>query len=116
VDAIEYLLERGARIHAHDPQAWRRAEERFGNRIQQFENKYAAVCGANALVIMTEWDAYKSPDYHELSEHLTDRVIFDGRNILDANEVRQAGLVYVGIGRSAPFNEPGERAELQSAG
>ena len=80
------------------PQALRRAEDRFGNRIKQFENKYAAVCGAHALVIMTEWDAYKSPDYHELGERLTDRVIFDARNILDANEVRQAGLVYVGIG------------------
>ena len=99
VDTIEYLVQRGAHIQAHDPQALRRAEERFGNRIKQFENKYAAVCGANALVIMTEWDAYKSPDYHELSERLTDRVIFDGRNILEANEVRQAGLVYVGIGR-----------------
>ena len=99
VDAIEYLLQRGARIQAHDPQALRRAEDRFGNRIQQCDNKYAAVCGAHALAIMTEWDAYKSPDYHELGERLADRVVFDARNILDANEVRQAGLVYVGIGR-----------------
>ena len=99
VDTIEYLLQRGAHIQAHDPQAMKRAEERFGSRIKQFENKYAAVCGADALVIMTEWDAYKSPDYHELSERLADRVIFDGRNILEANEVRQAGLVYIGIGR-----------------
>ncbi len=100
VDAIEYLLQRGACIQAHDPQALRRAEDRFGNRVKQFENKYAAVCGAHALAIMTEWDAYKSPDYHELSDRLADRVIFDGRNILEANEVRRAGLVYVGIGRS----------------
>ena len=101
VDAIEYLLQRGAHIQAHDPQALRRAEDRFGNRIKTFENKYDAVCGAHALVIMTEWDAYKSPDYHELGERLADRVIFDARNILDANEVRRAGLVYVGIGRPA---------------
>ncbi|HWB99831.1 MAG TPA: UDP-glucose/GDP-mannose dehydrogenase family protein [Bryobacteraceae bacterium] len=97
---IEYLLERGAHIHAHDPQALRRAQGLFGDRIKPFDNKYTAVCGANALVIMTEWDAYKSPDYHELSERLSDRVIFDGRNILDADEVRQANLDYVGIGRS----------------
>ena len=50
---------------------------------------------------MTEWDAYKSPDYRELGEQLKDRVVFDGRNILDANEVQQAGLVYFGIGRAA---------------
>jgi UDPglucose 6-dehydrogenase len=101
VDAIEYLLQRGAHINAHDPQALRRAEGLFRDRIRRFENKYAAVCGANALMIMTEWDAYKSPDYHELGTQLADRVIFDGRNILEANEVRKAGLVYIGIGR--PF-------------
>ena len=99
VATIEYLLERGARIQAHDPQALGRAGEYFGDRIKQFENKYAAVCGADALVIMTEWDAYKSPDFHELGDRLTDRVIFDGRNILEPIEVRKAGLVYVGIGR-----------------
>jgi UDPglucose 6-dehydrogenase len=48
---------------------------------------------------MTEWDVYKSPDYELLSRHLLDRVIFDGRNILDPAEVRQAGLCYTGIGR-----------------
>jgi UDPglucose 6-dehydrogenase len=113
VDAIEYLLERGAHIQAHDPQALGRAEERFGNRVKHFENKYAAVCGADALMIMTEWDAYKSPDYHELGERLANRIIFDGRNILDANEVRQAGLVYVGIGR---LTQGGQLSHPISAG
>ena len=108
VDAIEYLLQRGARVQAHDPQALRRAEDHFGNRIKQFDNKYAAVAGADALVIMTEWDTYKSPDYHELSERLSDRVIFDARNILEANEVRKAGFAYVGIGRP-------QASELQPA-
>ena len=98
VDGIEYLLQRGARIQAHDPQALQRAEAHFGDRIKLVRNKYEAVSGANALVIMTEWDAYKSPDYHELSERLEDRVIFDGRNILQAAEVQKAGLGYVGMG------------------
>ena len=99
ITAIEYFLERGARVHAHDPQALGRAADHFGGRMQGFDNKYAAVCGADALIIMTEWDAYKSPDFRELSERLSDRVIFDARNILDAEEVRQAGLSYFGIGR-----------------
>lgn len=98
-EVIEYLAERGARIQAHDPRALWRDGGRFGDRIKQVDNKYAAVCGANALVIMTEWDAYKSPDYGELSERLADRVVFDARNILDAVEARRAGLVYVGTGR-----------------
>lgn len=99
VDCIEYLLERGASIHAHDPQAGQRAQARFGDRIVLFDNKYETVRGADALVIMTEWDTYKSPDYDELSTHLKDGVLFDGRNILGPAEVRKAGLLYVAIGR-----------------
>ena len=97
LEAIEYLLQRGARIHAHDPQASRRAQEHFGDRIKHCDDKYAAVCGADALVIMTEWDTYKSPDFYELRERLAARVIFDGRNIFDPEEVRRAGLTYVGM-------------------
>jgi UDPglucose 6-dehydrogenase len=100
-DAIEYLLSRGARIQAHDPQALPRAEEHFGGRIDLFPNKYGAVCDAHALLIATEWDAYKSPDYYELRERLADGVVFDGRNILDPVEVRKAGLIYIGMGRRA---------------
>jgi len=114
VNLIEYLLERGARIQAHDPQASQRAERFFGKRIQQFANKYDAVCGAHALVIMTEWDTYKSPDYRELATQLADRVIFDGRNILEAEEVRQAGLAYVAIGR--PVQDGREAASEAASG
>jgi UDPglucose 6-dehydrogenase len=99
VDAIEKLLQSGASIQAHDPQASGRSKERFGDRIKLFPNKYDAVCGAHALVIMTEWDAYKSPDYFELVERLADRVVFDARNILEAAQARRAGLVYIGMGR-----------------
>jgi UDPglucose 6-dehydrogenase len=103
VEAIEKLLDSGASIHAHDPQALGRSEERFGNRIKHFANKYEAARGAHALVIMTEWDTYKSPDYSELFERLENRVVFDGRNILDAAQARQAGLVYIGMGRCGEF-------------
>jgi UDPglucose 6-dehydrogenase len=99
IDAIEYLLARGARIQAHDPQALQHAGEYFGDRIKLFEDKYAALSGANALVIMTEWDAYKSPDFRDIRGCIADRVIFDGRNILEPAEVRKEGLVYIGIGR-----------------
>jgi len=104
LEAIEYLLQRGAKVQAHDPQASRRAQEYFGDRIQQFDDKYAAVCGAHALLIMTEWDTYKSPDFFELRERLADRVIFDGRNIFDPEEVRRAGLTYIGMGRASEGN------------
>ena len=110
LDCIEYLLERGARIQAHDPQAAHRAQACFGERVALFDSKYDAVRGADALVIMTEWDAYKSPDYDELRKHLTARVLFDGRNILDPAEVRRAGLAYVGMGRGGDGAVTGARA------
>jgi UDPglucose 6-dehydrogenase len=103
VDAIEALLQAGATIQLHDPEALQRSQDHFGIRIKHFKNKYEALNGAHALLIMTEWDAYKSPDYAELANQLQERVIFDARNILDAAQVREAGLVYVGLGRcSAP--------------
>jgi UDPglucose 6-dehydrogenase len=101
VSAIEYLLERGARVQAHDPHAGQRALERFGSAIQMFENKYDAVEGATALVIMTEWDTYKSPDFDKLYECLSARAVFDARNILDVHQVREAGLTYFGTGRES---------------
>jgi UDPglucose 6-dehydrogenase len=55
-------------------------------------------------MIMTEWDTYKSPDYLELADRLVDRVIFDGRNILDPVQAREAGLLYIGIGRSGEWD------------
>lgn len=99
VECIDYLLERGAVIQAHDPEAAKRAEARYGNRVSLCENKYQAVQGAAALVIVTEWDTYKSPDFDQLRESLSERTVFDGRNLLDPEEVRQSGLAYVGIGR-----------------
>ena len=99
VTAIEYLLERGARIQAHDPHALDRAAERFGDRVTLCQTKYDAVNGAAALLVMTEWDTYKSPDYDELRNRLTERVIFDARNILNITQVEEAGLIYIGTGR-----------------
>ena len=99
VEAIEALLQAGANVQAHDPEALGRSQDHFGSRIKHFKNKYETLSGAAALLIMTEWDTYKSPDYTELAEQLQEGVIFDARNILDPVEVRGAGLVYVGLGR-----------------
>jgi UDPglucose 6-dehydrogenase len=115
IDAIASLLEAGATIQAHDPKALARCEERFGERIRYCANKYDALHGADALVIMTEWDTYKSPDYSELAERLGDRLVFDARNILDPDQVRQAGLTYIGMGRCGEFQQSAGAAACQDA-
>lgn len=112
VEAIEELLRNGATVHAHDPQAMGRSREYFGDRVKHFGNKYDAICGANALLIMTEWDTYKSPDYAELADCLSDRAVFDARNILDPVQAQHAGLRYVGIGRRGKS----ERAAVGTCG
>jgi UDPglucose 6-dehydrogenase len=96
---IDSLLERGVKVQAHDPEAHDRAADCYGDRISICQNKYDTLNGAHALVIMTEWDAYKSPDFHELRERLLDAIVFDARNILEPDEVQHAGLTYVGMGR-----------------
>jgi UDPglucose 6-dehydrogenase len=114
VDAIEDFLAAGATVQVHDPKALSRSQERFGNRVTHFANKYDAVRGADVLVIMTEWDTYKSPDYSELAESLTERVIFDGRNILDPVQARDAGLTYIGMGRPQ-FESAGQGSNAAGA-
>jgi UDPglucose 6-dehydrogenase len=96
---IDALLERGAKVQAHDPEAHKRAADRYGDTIALCQNKYDALSGAHALVIMTEWDTYKSPDLQQLKDRLLDATVFDARNILDADEVEDAGLRYFGMGR-----------------
>lgn len=105
VTVIEALLERGARVQAHDPAAHQRAEAHFGGAIQLCTNKYEALHNAAALVILTEWDTYKSPDYAELAEQLSSKIVFDARNILDRNEARRVGLRHIGMGRNGVQSE-----------
>lgn len=96
---IDALLERGAKVQAHDPEAHKRAADRYGDTIALCPNKYDTLNGAHALVIMTEWDTYKSPDLQQLKDCLLEATVFDARNILDPDEVEDAGLRYVGMGR-----------------
>ena len=58
-----------------------------------------ALEGANALIVVTEWNEFRNPDFHLLAKSLKDKVLFDGRNIYDPEKIREHGLVYYGIGR-----------------
>jgi UDPglucose 6-dehydrogenase len=91
----------GARVRAHDPEAMHEAARLFGERedLVLCDSPEAALQGADALVLVTEWKAFSSPDFARLAGMLSDKVVFDGRNLFPPDAVEGAGLAYYGIGR-----------------
>ncbi len=96
---IEQLLALGAKIQAYDPEAMKEARKIFGNRIHYAKNNYEALKGADALILVTEWNAFRHPDFKKMKELLKDPVIFDGRNQYSRREMRKLGFDYFGVGR-----------------
>jgi UDPglucose 6-dehydrogenase len=107
---VDGLLEAGARVQAFDPEAMDSARRIYGERdeLMLCGSRDAALEGADALIICTEWRQFKSPDWEALRRDLADRVIFDGRNIYDPDRVKREGLAYVGIGLGEQVVNPGE--------
>ena len=98
---LSELWEAGARVRAYDPEAHEEASRIFGERddLVLCRDAYAALEGADALFVVTEWKQFRSPDFVRLRDALGDAVIFDGRNLYDPVEVEAAGIAYYGIGR-----------------
>jgi UDPglucose 6-dehydrogenase len=98
---IADLLQRGAEVVAHDPVAMEEARRIFGVTagLSYAESPMDAVEGADALVIVTEWKAFRSPDFERIRKTLKQPVIFDGRNLFDPARLREAGIEYFPIGR-----------------
>jgi UDPglucose 6-dehydrogenase len=98
---IEDLLARGARVRAYDPVAMRETQRIYGKepRIVFADSPMAALDGADALAIVTEWKEFRSPDFDAIKAKLKTPVIFDGRNLYDPAQPRAAGLEYHAIGR-----------------
>ena len=99
---IEGLLAEGARVLAHDPHAEAAARARFGSRICLVDDPYQAVKGAHALVVMTEWLQYRTPDFERIRGLMARPLVIDGRNLWDPRRMRKAGFEYHGVGRGAP--------------
>jgi UDPglucose 6-dehydrogenase len=98
---VRGLLDRGASVMAYDPVAMEEARRVFGTkaRLQYAASPMDAVTGADAVIVVTEWQEFRSPDFSELKRTLRQPLLFDGRNLFDPKEVRAAGLEYFGIGR-----------------
>lgn len=104
-EIIEDLLGKGARVKAYDPVAMDRARKAFPaewfekGQLTFVENQYDALEDANALLLITEWKIFRQPDFQILSQKLTEKIIFDGRNQYDPEEMTEIGFEYHGIGR-----------------
>lgn len=96
---IEDLLAEGATVTAYDPEAMGNVRKVMGNKIGYAENQYEALTGADALIIATEWNEFRAPDFNKVGNALKHRAIFDGRNLFESATVRALGFHYESIGR-----------------
>ncbi|MGQ0642948.1 MAG: UDP-glucose dehydrogenase family protein [Gemmatimonadaceae bacterium] len=96
---IEQLLADGATVAAHDPAALHEAKRRLGNDITYAESNYDALDGADALVVVTDWNAYRHPDFDRIRTQLKRPIIIDSRNLYDPAKMRSLGFTYRSIGR-----------------
>jgi UDPglucose 6-dehydrogenase len=99
VTIIEKLLEHGVRIAVHDPRALDAARQVFGDRVEYAADPYAALNGADALLIATEWMEFRSPDFDRIRAALKQPLIFDGRNLYDRAAMARYNFEYYSVGR-----------------
>ena len=100
IPMIEKLLAAGAKVRAYDPEATEVAKGIFGNRITYAPSNYDALKNADALVIVTEWNEFRRPDFSRMRELMRAPIVFDGRNLFTAGQMKQNGFSYYSIGRS----------------
>lgn len=96
---IESLLKGGATVSAFDPVATENAEKIFGKKVFYSKEQYAALKDADALLLVTEWQEFREPDFNKMKSLMRQHIIFDGRNIYNPDKVRAMGFEYYGIGR-----------------
>lgn len=97
---IDELVKAGATVSAFDPEGMKNVEKMIGNKIQYAESQYKALENADALIIATEWNEFRTPDFPKISGSLKNKVIFDGRNLFDLSAMRELGFYYESIGRA----------------
>ncbi len=96
---IDALLELGASVSAYDPEAMGHVKQLLGDKITFTKNPYEALEGADALLIVTEWPQFRTPDIEQMDSLLTNKIIFDGRNLYELNQMQELGYTYYSIGR-----------------
>lgn len=105
LEIINSLLEEGATVAAFDPEAMNNVKAILGNKISYGETQYDCLENADALIIATEWNEFRTPDFDKIMSLLKDAVIFDGRNVFDIQSIEKKGFHYESIGRPL-VNQP----------
>ncbi len=100
ISLINNLLESGAKVSAFDPEAAETTKAILKNKITYSENSYQALNGADALIIVTEWNEFRNPDFIKIKTLLKEPVIFDGRNLYDIEKMKSNNFIYYSVGRA----------------
>ncbi len=99
ITIINALLERGAKVQAYDPKAVESAKEIFGNKITYAKSAYEALNGADCMLLLTEWNEFRRPDFDKIKSLMKGNVIFDGRNQYNSKRLLEKGFEYYQIGK-----------------
>ncbi len=99
LEIIDALLQRGAKVQCYDPVAISNVRNLLGDKVIFVDKMYEVLNGADFLIIATEWPEFRTPDFVKLQSLLKEKVIFDGRNLFETNEMKKNGFVYYSIGR-----------------
>jgi UDPglucose 6-dehydrogenase len=102
---IDALVAAGATVTAFDPEAMENVKKVKGEKMTFAKDEYEALQGADALIIATEWALFRTPDFKRVESALKEKIVFDGRNLYDLDEMKQLGFQYVSVGRT-PVNAP----------
>lgn len=102
ITIINALLERGAKVQAYDPKAFDCAQMIFGDKITYAKSSYDALKNADCMLLLTEWNEFRRPDFDRIKELLKEPVIFDGRNQYDGKRLTERGFEYYSVGKKNP--------------
>ena len=102
---IDALIAAGATVTTFDPEAMDNVRKQIGDKVAYAKDEYEALQNADALIIATEWALFRTPDLSRVEKALKEKIIFDGRNLYDLDEMKELGYHYVSVGRQ-PVNAP----------
>ena len=101
LDNIRALLDAGAKVTVYDPEAMENVRNQLGNSVAYAHTQYAALDDADALFIITEWPLFRTPDFGKMNLLMKNKVIFDGRNVYELDQMREQNYTYYSVGREA---------------